>query len=83
MDEAILKTRLTELICYINSVKTPAATSPAAGINNGCLPMRDRSQSPHELFDYLRIATKYLLLDLEATRRENAILRKIITDNRQ
>lgn len=29
-----------------------------------------------ESLDYLRVVTKYLLFDLEATRRENAYLRK-------
>jgi thioredoxin-related protein len=30
--------------------------------------------------DYLRISIKYLLFDLEATRRENAYLRKLLQD---
>ncbi len=31
-----------------------------------------------ESLDHLRLSTKYLLFDLEATRRENAYLRKMI-----
>ncbi len=33
-----------------------------------------------ESLDYLRLSIKYLLFDLEATRRENASLRKMIED---
>jgi len=43
---------------------------------------RDRiQQSVNELqesLDYLRLSVKYLVFDLEATRRENAYLRKLI-----
>ncbi|QQE10672.1 hypothetical protein JD969_14335 [Planctomycetota bacterium] len=33
-----------------------------------------------ESLDYLRLSIKYLVFDLEATRRENAYLRKIIEE---
>lgn len=31
--------------------------------------------------DYLRISVKYLIFDLEATRRENSYLKKLLEDN--
>jgi len=31
--------------------------------------------------DYLRISVKYLIFDLEATRRENSHLKKLLEDN--
>ena len=34
-----------------------------------------------ESLDYLRLSIKYLVFDLEATRRENAYLRKMIEQN--
>jgi uncharacterized protein YfbU (UPF0304 family) len=34
-----------------------------------------------ESLDYLRLSTKYLLFDLEATRRENAYLRKMLEES--
>lgn len=34
-----------------------------------------------ESLDYLRLSVKYLVFDLEATRRENAYLRKMINDS--
>ncbi len=36
--------------------------------------------SLQESLDYLRICIKYQLFDLEATRRENAYLRKLLED---
>lgn len=32
----------------------------------------------HESLDYLRLSVKYLVFDLEATRRENEYLRKLV-----
>ncbi len=34
-----------------------------------------------ELLDYLRVCIKYQAFDLEATRRENTYLRKLLEDN--
>jgi DNA-binding ferritin-like protein len=34
-----------------------------------------------ESLDYLRVCIKYMLLDIEATRRENEYLRKLLQDN--
>ena len=34
--------------------------------------------SLHESLDYLRLSIKYLVFDLEATRRENSYLRKML-----
>ena len=35
----------------------------------------------NESLDYLRVCIKYLLLDIEATRRENDYLRKLLNDH--
>ncbi len=37
--------------------------------------------SLQELLDYLRVCIKYQAFDLEATRRENTYLRKLLEDN--
>ena len=34
----------------------------------------------HESIDFLRLSIKYLMFDLEATRRENGYLRKMLED---
>jgi hypothetical protein len=36
--------------------------------------------SLHELLDYLRVCIKYQAFDLEATRRENEYLRKLLEE---
>lgn len=38
--------------------------------------------SLQESLDYLRLSIKYLVFDLEATRRENQYLRKLLTEAR-
>lgn len=38
--------------------------------------------SLQESLDYLRLSIKYLVFDLEATRRENQYLRKLLSESR-
>ena len=42
--------------------------------------LRENLSSMQESLDYLRICVKYLLFDLEATRRENGNLKKLLDD---
>jgi len=42
--------------------------------------LRKTVTSLQESLDYLRLSIKYLLFDLEATRRENGYLRKMLED---
>ena len=42
--------------------------------------LRSNIESLQESLDYLRVSLKYLLFDLEATRRENAYLKKLLED---
>ena len=37
----------------------------------------------NESLDYLRVSVKYLIFDLEATRRENINLKKMLDDNKK
>ncbi|BAM04090.1 hypothetical protein [Phycisphaera mikurensis] len=44
--------------------------------------LRDTVAQLQESLDHLRLSVKYLVFDLEATRRENRLLRRLIeTDN--
>ena len=85
MDETTFQKRLAELLSEI-------ATLPASQKSKLELLVAD-TKKKHEQFkvsatgvqenlDYLRMAIKYLLFDLEATRRENAYLRKRLQQNR-
>lgn len=81
MNEQEFQTKLSDLISQINSlpeeqraplVKLATETSERHG---------KMQQTVHELqeaLDYLRLSVKYLVFDLEATRRENDYLRKLL-----
>jgi hypothetical protein len=42
--------------------------------------LRKTVSSLQESLDYLRLSIKYLVFDLEATRRENGVLRKMLEE---
>jgi chromosome segregation ATPase len=43
--------------------------------------LRQTVSSLQESLDYLRLSIKYLVFDLEATRRENSCLRRMLEEN--
>ena len=81
MDETTFQKRLAELL-------TEIATLPASERSKLELLLADTKKRHQQLrstaaniqdsLDYLRMAIKYLLFDIEATRRENAYLRKML-----
>lgn len=81
MDEASFQKRLSELISQIDTLpgeererlRALAAESRQRHENM----RRDISQMQENL-DFLRLWIKYMLFDLEATRRENSYLRKML-----
>ena len=85
MDETAFQKRLTELLSEI-------ATLPASQRSKLELLVADTKKRHEQLkatatgvqesLDYLRVAIKYLLFDLEATRRENSYLRKMLQQHR-
>lgn len=85
MDETIFQKRLAELLSEI-------ATLPASHRSKLELLVADTKKRHEQLnatatgvqesLDYLRVAIKYLLFDLEATRRENSYLRKMLQQHR-
>ena len=81
MDDAIITNGLKDLVHYLNSNQT---TRPGKAFEiqnaNSVLARRGRN-NVQELLDSLGFGLKYLLFDLEATRRENAVLRSIIADD--
>jgi len=42
--------------------------------------LKNSLRSLQESLDYLRVSVKYLMFDLEATRRENAYLKRLLED---
>jgi hypothetical protein len=79
MDEAILNNRLKDLVRYVNSLDMPWPNkSGGPGVANA-VPVQCSRRNAQDLLDSLGFSVKYLIFDLEATRRENEILRSIIT----
>ena len=81
MDEQTFQTKFNELVDKIKDL--PAGQrGQLEDLAEETKQRRERiQQSVNELqesLDYLRLSVKYLVFDLEATRRENVYLRKLI-----
>lgn len=83
MDERQLQTTLSELLSEIGSLPE----SDRVGLEAFAHQTREQQEklkqtvtNSQESMDYLRLSIKYLLFDLEATRRENAYLRKMLEE---
>ena len=75
MDEKILKERLAELAEAMNGVPAQPPPSAAGAYASHAPPS---AKTPEELLDFVRLQAKYLVFDLEATRRENRYLRQML-----
>jgi hypothetical protein len=83
MDEAGLEDKLIELVKEFGGIdnhqyKKLASLAKKAQDSNKQL--QKSVNSLQESLDYLRICIKYQLFDLEATRRENKYLRKLLEE---
>ncbi len=84
MDEANFESKLNDLAKEIDSVPTPQRDQLIALIKQAGKHHKQLKQSVDSLqesLDYLRVSVKYLVFDLEATRRENVYLKKLLKDN--
>ncbi len=84
MDESTFQKKLAELVQEIDAL--PA--SERAKLETLAEETKQRHQKLKETvsglqdsIDYLRLSIKYLLFDLEATRRENNYLRKMLEED--
>jgi len=81
MDEASLESKLNELVSEFGGMSDPRYTK-LASLAKQARDSHKRLQKSvdrlQESLDYLRICIKYQLFDLEATRRENAYLRRLL-----
>lgn len=86
MDETNIEDKLNELVKEFGGTADPqhrklARLAKQAQANRKKL---ERSiNSLQESLDYLRVCIKYQVFDLEATRRENQYLRKLLEDDNQ
>ncbi len=86
MDEAAFEKKLNDLVNEIGTIpvsQRKKLISLAQRTKDCHKKLKKSISSLQESLDYLRLSIKYLLFDLEATRRENAYLRKLLEDNRK
>lgn len=78
MDEALLREKVDELMSEVRPMPLVArAAAPAATA------MRREMAAIEDSLDHVRVAIKYLVFDLEATKRENRLLREMLGDVQQ
>ncbi len=81
MNEQDFQQKLGELITQINNLPE-AERGPLEQLAEETRERHDRMKKTvadlQDSLDYLRLSIKYLVFDLEATRRENEYLRKLI-----
>ena len=76
MDEKVVLQRVRELAEVLKEL--PSAGRPRASQSNYVPQERPTSNGAEDLLDHVRLQVKYLLFDLEATRRENRYLREML-----
>ena len=83
MDENIFQRKLTELVREIGNIPEDERAKIevlAAQTKERHEKLKKTVSSLQDSIDYLRLSIKYLLFDLEATRRENSYLRKMLEE---
>ena len=86
MNEAAIRKKIDELSDALSALphatKLGGAEQKASDMSVYSHKTSTDAQTTEELLDQLRLQIKYLMFDLEATRRENRYLRQMI-DNRR
>ena len=83
MDEAAFEKKLKELVEEIGTIPLPQQKKLISWTKKASIyqkHLRKNANALQESLDYLRVSIKYMLFDLEATRRENAYLKKLLGD---
>ena len=84
MDEASLEGELNELVKQFGQSTNPSQKKLADLARQAEANRKELQKSINtlqELLDYLRVCIKYQAFDLEATRRENTYLRKLLEES--
>ncbi|HUN79973.1 MAG TPA: hypothetical protein VMV81_00535 [Phycisphaerae bacterium] len=83
MDEKSVQIKLTELVHEIGTLPEEERVrieAIAKETRQRQEKLKATVNSLQDSIDYLRLSIKYLLFDLEATRRENSYLRKMLEE---
>ena len=81
MDEAALREKIGEILSEaqrVPAVVDPGAAGPGQRGNRPPSGLRHEMAALEDGLDHLRLAIKYLVFDLEATKRENRLLRELL-----
>jgi len=84
MNEETFQRKLAELVAEIGTLpagEREKLESLAAETKERHKQLKATVSSLQESIDFLRLSIKYMLFDLEATRRENNYLRKMLEDS--
>jgi hypothetical protein len=84
MEETNFEDKLNELVKEFGEVADPhhrKLVELAKQAQDNRKKLEKSITSLQESLDYLRVCIKYQIFDLEATRRENTYLRKLLEDN--
>ncbi len=84
MDKTNLEDKLNELVKEFGETATPQHKKLAKLAKQAQASRKKLEKSIDSLqesLDYLRVCIKYQVFDLEATRRENQYLRKLLEEN--
>lgn len=83
MDETTFQRKLGELVAEIGTLpedERAKLMTLAEETKQRHQELKKTVTNLHESIDFLRLSIKYLLFDLEATRRENSYLRKMLEE---
>lgn len=83
MDETTFQRKLAELVREIDTLpegEKAKLADLAEETRQRHAKLKQTVTNLQDSIDYLRLSIKYLLFDLEATRRENGYLRKMLED---
>ncbi len=84
MDEMRLESKLNELVKEFGEGIDPhhdKLTKLAEQAQTNQVKLEKSIDTLQDLLDYLRVCIKYQVFDLEATRRENEYLRRLLEEN--
>ena len=85
MNEAFFQKKLHELVSEIGAMPNSQQKKLLLLAKKTQETHKQIKKSVHNLqesLDYLRVSIKYILFDLEATRRENTYLKKLLEDRK-
>lgn len=83
MKDEVFENKLNELVKEIGAIPTQDREKLimlAKKTQQQRKAIKNSVTSLQESLDYLRVSIKYMIFDLEATRRENAYLRKLLDE---